>query len=354
MHHPDDTNDYPSSNHNHHHNHHENHHHSNQKGGGGMIWKDVLRLSASSVLQGDVPSVLRPRRLHLTTTNNTNNNVSSTTTANTSTTSTRRTIIEQRDASDFAKQSSLAGYLDKLGKNIVEYKRRFFVLAPATHLYYFVSPSDRVPWGCMDLGGATIAVSSTDIDITTPTGGIIQLRAKTPAMAQQWATRMQEERLSYQKIEYQNSQHQVETLETKINNLEQTIEHYKLVERDRDGAIQDANEWRDKYERLEKALHLLTQQLRRPPPPTPNTTINTNTSTNTHESSSSSSDLSSSSCLEWLGMMDQESSSLLLNTEYVINAIAIVDTGLSKIVSCGTIGIERSGDGCGRFIHGQS
>jgi hypothetical protein len=52
---------------------------------------------------------------------------------------------------DFAKRGAKAGYLWKLGANVKEYKRRFFVLKPSTYLFYFVSESDTKPRGCIDL-----------------------------------------------------------------------------------------------------------------------------------------------------------------------------------------------------------
>lgn len=51
----------------------------------------------------------------------------------------------------FAKSAPLSGYLRKLGRNIPTFKRRFFVLKPSTHLYYFISPHDVEPRGCIDL-----------------------------------------------------------------------------------------------------------------------------------------------------------------------------------------------------------
>ena len=51
----------------------------------------------------------------------------------------------------FARSAPLHGYLRKLGKNVPTFKRRFFVLKPSTHLYYFLSPNDVEPRGCIDL-----------------------------------------------------------------------------------------------------------------------------------------------------------------------------------------------------------
>ncbi|KAL7549042.1 hypothetical protein ACHAWF_012305 [Thalassiosira exigua] len=56
-----------------------------------------------------------------------------------------------RTALSFSRSSSHSGYLRKLGRNIPAFKRRFFVLRPSTHLYYFVGPDDVEPRGCIDL-----------------------------------------------------------------------------------------------------------------------------------------------------------------------------------------------------------
>ena len=47
--------------------------------------------------------------------------------------------------------------------------------------------------------------------------------------------------------------------------MERQIEDFKLVEKDRDGALEDARKWKAQFERLDEALRLLTQQIRRPP-----------------------------------------------------------------------------------------
>ena len=54
-------------------------------------------------------------------------------------------------ALSFARSAPISGYLRKMGKNIKQFKRRFFVLKPSTHLYYFLSSSDQEPRGCIDV-----------------------------------------------------------------------------------------------------------------------------------------------------------------------------------------------------------
>lgn len=61
------------------------------------------------------------------------------------------TTNDECTALAFARSAPLSGYLRKLGKNIPTFKRRFFVLKPSTHLYYFMSPTDVEPRGCIDL-----------------------------------------------------------------------------------------------------------------------------------------------------------------------------------------------------------
>jgi len=60
-------------------------------------------------------------------------------------------LNDECTALNFARSAPLSGYLRKLGKNIPTFKRRFFVLKPSTHLYYFLSPHDVEPRGCIDL-----------------------------------------------------------------------------------------------------------------------------------------------------------------------------------------------------------
>ena len=60
----------------------------------------------------------------------------------------------KNNAAAFARTAPRAGYLHKIGGS--EYKRRFFVLKPSTHLYYFDTPGDADPRGCVDLEDAQI------------------------------------------------------------------------------------------------------------------------------------------------------------------------------------------------------
>jgi hypothetical protein len=73
----------------------------------------------------------------------------------------------RESAASFARVAPKAGYLSKMGQNIASYKRRFFVLKPSTHLYYFVSPHDVEPRGCIDLDAGHFSVHELE---TTPDG----------------------------------------------------------------------------------------------------------------------------------------------------------------------------------------
>ncbi|KAI2502963.1 PH domain [Fragilaria crotonensis] len=105
-------------------------------------------------------------------------------------------------AAAFARTAPQAGYLYKLGSHIPEFKRRFFVLKPSTHLYYFVSPHDTEPRGCIDLDGSQIQPLETLPDgavrfairlLDQEKSVVLEARANGPA----WMESLQTERLSF-------------------------------------------------------------------------------------------------------------------------------------------------------------
>lgn len=208
-------------------------------------------------------------------------------------------------AATFARSAPKAGYLQKLGENIHQYKRRFFVLKPTTHLYYFVSPNDTEPRGCIDLESARATVRELE---TLPDGRFrfeilvhddigttvvaaenngaagtegrsdpdcgrgerrparrIALEARSEDVGRAWMDSLATERLSYAKGEVDVLRRENSELNGQIAELERKMEDMRLVERDRDGAVQDAKEWREKFERLDGALRLLTRTISRPP-----------------------------------------------------------------------------------------
>ena len=67
-------------------------------------------------------------------------------------------------AARLAKASVKAGPLLGLGANR-QWQRRYFVLKPTTMLYYFGSPQDEEPLGCLDVEAfTTVACRDVDVD----------------------------------------------------------------------------------------------------------------------------------------------------------------------------------------------
>ena len=170
----------------------------------------------------------------------------------------------------FAKSAPLSGYLRKLGRNIPTFKRRFFVLKPSTHLYYFISPNDVEPRGCIDLdtvrndgskseGGCEVReigsfpdgtfrfellydeeTESEDVsnnvfddnesDAASRSSQIsrrrnfqrqsIVLEARTEEIGKQWMEKLQSERLSTARVELNSLRHSLEEMKSNINRWE--------------------------------------------------------------------------------------------------------------------------------------
>jgi len=239
-------------------------------------------------------------------------------------------VCADESALSFARQAPLAGFLNKCGTQVPVFKRRFFVLQPATHLYYFLTPHDTAPRGCLDLHGARVEAEwaehnddagddndddeekkdggnsrkpssrdgvyrfalvwdeTTSHDDNTHTSedshGInrsssssnskrkssatrrVILEARSRADAVQWMRALEEQRLSYSQAALRKAQLHNSAAHSRIAELERQAQNYKLVEQDRDGALQDAARWRRQFQELDESIRRLTQQLR------PNTT----------------------------------------------------------------------------------
>ena len=219
-------------------------------------------------------SVLKPRRLVLhpasgrttgttgttTSSSRTISSVTTATTASTSTNSSNSSNGSSRPAcSSLAQIMSHAGYMDKLGQTVREYKRRFFVLCPSTYLYYFLHPTDASPRGCIDLHGCTISRDGSNITITTPNQqNVVHLQAKHDQAAEEWAHKLTHERLdSYQS--------RLKQLTSRVSSLEQSNQTYQQqlhwMEQDCKGAIQDAKEWKHQYLQLQQQISTLVSSL---------------------------------------------------------------------------------------------
>jgi PH domain len=207
---------------------------------------------------------------------------------------TNMTTSTTTTASSLAAKASHAGFLQKLGQNIPEFKRRFFVLKPESNLYYYLSPNDVEPRGRIDLEGSTVEAwkegdeedSLHRLVISWPTSadkdGIEQqtshhgkynhdvprqiiLEARSKEAAEEWIQIMNQDRVSTLKEQVSALTSETTAQKNRIIDLERQIDHYCMVEKDRDGALEDARNWRNKFEKLDEALRLLTQQIRKPP-----------------------------------------------------------------------------------------
>ena len=148
-------------------------------------------------------------------------------------------------AAAFARTAPKAGFLCKLGSNIPEFKRRFFVLKPSTHLYYFLSPGDTEPRGCIDLEDANVEEQEYLPDgrfrfAITLDGRRVILEARSEDVGKEWMQALQQERLSQTKLSLIEAQQKQEMTQQKINDLEKQLQEYHMMEKDRDGALEDA------------------------------------------------------------------------------------------------------------------
>jgi hypothetical protein len=213
----------------------------------------------------------------------------------------------------FAKSAPLSGYLRKLGRNIPTFKRRFFVLKPSTHLYYFISPNDVEPRGCIDLdtlrkdgskseGGCEVreigsfpdgtfrfellydeetepedvsnnALDDNESDAASRSSQIsrrrnfqrqsIVLEARTEEIGKQWMEKLQSERLSTARVELNSLRHSLEEMKSNINRWESAAYEEALradeAERQRNTAISEARSWETKFINLNEAIRLLAK-----------------------------------------------------------------------------------------------
>ena len=186
----------------------------------------------------------------------------------------------ENNAAVFARDSSKAGFLQKLGTNVKHYKRRFFVLKPTTYLYYFLSPNDIEPRGCIDLENTTISDMQTLPDgrfrfkinnnlfshnsnlSATSSSQSILLEARNETIGSEWVKCLQQEKLSYVKEELNAKQTTIEHQTSTIDSFKKQIDEYRLVETDRDGALQEVKEWKNKFNKLNEAITLLTRHIK--------------------------------------------------------------------------------------------
>jgi len=175
-------------------------------------------------------------------------------------------------ASAMARQAPCAGYMAKMGANVPGFKRRFFVLQPTTSLYYFVSEQDTTPRGCLDIDDSTRLQEVGELSdgryrfaICWEDDRKVVLEARTKELGHAWMQSLEKERMSYVKNEMKKGVCKNSAYTSRIAELEQQVADYKHVEKDRDGALEDAARWKEQFEQLDESLRRLTQQLRRQP-----------------------------------------------------------------------------------------
>lgn len=216
---------------------------------------------------------------------------------------------DESSALMFARSAPLSGYLRKLGKNIPTFKRRFFVLKPSTHLYYFMSPNDAEPRGCIDLdmvrgdgNGGTVGCEVREIGLF-PDGTFrfelifdeeaddgadsimddnnsdtasrssqssrrryfqkqrIVLEARTEEIGREWMSKLQSERLSTAKDE-------VAALRTNLTEMKSISTRWERsaceeamradeAERQRNAAISESRIWEEKFTNLNESIRML-------------------------------------------------------------------------------------------------
>lgn len=143
------------------------------------------------------------------------------------------------------------------------------MLKPSTHLYYFSSPGDTEPRGCIDLEHANVDPveylpdGRFRFEISFD-GGRVTLEARSEDVGQEWMQALQQERLSQAKIQLHELQRKHELTHQKMDDLEHQLTEYRTIEQDRDDAVEDSADWKRKFERLNETLRLLTQHLRKP------------------------------------------------------------------------------------------
>jgi PH domain len=175
-------------------------------------------------------------------------------------------------ATDLARLAPKAGFLQKLGSNIHTYKRRFFVLQPSTYLYYFLSPNDTVPRGAIAMDDATsidivqeMPDGSCRLTLSWPNGKSIHLEARNREVAEEWCSSLQQERLGHARAQYEESQQHLAAAHCEIDDLKRQLEQFRLIEEDRDGALEDARKWKEQFEELDESIRLLANHVRKMP-----------------------------------------------------------------------------------------
>jgi hypothetical protein len=177
----------------------------------------------------------------------------------------QRHYSPEETARQFAATAPQAGYLRKLGKHVRTFKKRYFVLQPASHLYYFTHPDDTEPRGCINLEQAQI-IDISPVAFAVQLGrtkDVVELQANTPAEASAWKQVLASERYIVMKETIRKLELKKDAYQSRNKELEEKMKEFRMIEHDRDDAIQDANRWKHKHDSLQEAIRRLTLQLRR-------------------------------------------------------------------------------------------
>lgn len=106
---------------------------------------------------------------------------------------------------------------------------------------------------------------SSRLALHWPDGQTMHLEARSKEQADEWFTALQQERLSHVRAQLEESQQQFANAQGEIQDLKQQINHYRHVEQDRDGALEDARKWKERFEELDEAIRLLGNHVRKLP-----------------------------------------------------------------------------------------
>jgi hypothetical protein len=188
----------------------------------------------------------------------------------------------QDTAAAFSRLAPHTGYLWKMGETVRTYKRRFFVLHPATYIYYFLSPTDTQPRGCFDLAQARLLDDDDDDDdggadtsnnnnnntnFTLVLGAsensrVLQFQAPTAKAAATWKRQLREQRLDYWTRACERERLAVAAANRRITALEETVQHYTRVDQECQTLRDEVQEWQRQCRGLEAAARQLTRQVR--------------------------------------------------------------------------------------------
>jgi PH domain len=168
-------------------------------------------------------------------------------------------------AASFARNCPQAGFLYKLGANIPEFKRRFFVIKPSSHLYYFVSPHDTEPRGCWDLEGSSVECVERLNDgcirwilrLSNQTKLFLEARSN----GEEWITKLETEQWSYLQNQCCHWKDSHSAQKFQLEEYERKLSEYQMVEKELEMALEDAEKIKQQLEEFKYIIEDLTNYL---------------------------------------------------------------------------------------------